>query len=284
MSESSTPLDSVFDTQRTLITRTIETQEEISRQSLDLTRQAVRPLADAAPAEDAESQVEEAFDRIEETRSDVFREVQNAAEETVDASEDAAAWSFEMLEDARDTVESGTEEVVEETREVAGEVEETADGTEDVAETATDDVEAAAEEFRDGLENGVDATTDEFEEFYGTLESELDEFDENAVENLLDEGVESLSDLTTADVSSVAEAVDTTEDEARDLVDVAVDREDENIADLEGIGRTYSDRLADSGIRTQSDLSRTSAEAVADVAGVSEDRAAEWVQRAQEQA
>ena len=114
--------------------------------------------------------------------------------------------------------------------------------------------------------------------------SELDEFDENSVENLLDEDVESLSDLTAADVPSVAEAVDATEDEAHDLIDVAVDHEGENIADLEGIGRTYSDRLADSGIRTQSDLSRTSAEEVADVAGVNEDRAAEWVQRAQEQA
>ena len=60
----------------------------------------MKPLADAAPAEDAESQVEETFDHIEETRSDVFGEIQNAAEEAVDTSEDAAEWVQRAQEQA----------------------------------------------------------------------------------------------------------------------------------------------------------------------------------------
>jgi polyhydroxyalkanoate synthase len=57
-----------------------------------------------------------------------------------------------------------------------------------------------------------------------------------------------------------------------------------NLADLEGIGATYADRLAAAGVRTQGDLARTSAEEVAETADVSEERAGEWVQQAQDRA
>ena len=79
-------------------------------------------------------------------------------------------------------------------------------------------------------------------------------FDDSAVENILGDGVESLSALTSADASAVAEATDATEATAQELIDTAVDREGVNVADLEGIGATYADRLAAAGVRRQGDL------------------------------
>ena len=247
MSQTSTPLGSLFETQRTLIDRSIETQTTLNRQGIDITRQAVTPLVGVAPGadDDAEQRIE---DDVAETAEEVEIELEDAAEDAADTAEDAA------------------------------------DTAEDVAEDAAESAEEAAAEFLDGLDDGIDATTEEFEEFYGTLSSELPAFDDTAVENLLDEGVESLSDLTSADVSSVAEATDTTEATAEELIDTAVDREGVNLADLEGIGATYADRLASAGVRTQGDLARTSAEEVAETADVSEEQAGEWVQRAQDRA
>ncbi|PSP44502.1 hypothetical protein BRC63_02550, partial [Halobacteriales archaeon QH_10_70_21] len=56
------------------------------------------------------------------------------------------------------------------------------------------------------------------------------------------------------------------------------------VVDIDGIGKTYSARLEDAGISTQGDLATMSAEEVAPAAGVSEDRAGEWIQRAQDRA
>jgi predicted flap endonuclease-1-like 5' DNA nuclease/gas vesicle protein len=286
MSQTSTPLGSLFETQRTLIDRSIETQVTLNRQAVDLTRQAVTPLVGAAPGadDDAEERVWDAFEQIEDAQADLFADLQEAAERGVDTSEEVTGWSVEVVEGLRETAADLEDDVAETAEEVESELE---DATADAAETAEDAAESAEEaaaEFLDGLDDGIDATTEEFEEFYGTLSSELPAFDDTAVENLLEEGVESLSDLTSADVSSVAEATDTTEATAQELIDTAVDREGVNLADLEGIGATYADRLAAAGVRTQGDLARTSAEEVAETADVSEERAGEWVQQAQDRA
>ena len=290
MSQTSTPLGSLFETQRTLIDRTVETQVTINRQGIDLTRQAVTPLVGVAPGadDDAEKRVEDAFEQLEDAQADLFADLQEAAERGVDTSEEVTEWSVEVVEGLRGSANEFEADVGETAEEVEIEVEDTAEDVaetaEELAEDAAESAEEAAAEFRDGLDDGIDATIEEFEEFYGTLSSELPAFDDTVVENLLEEGVESLSDLTSADVSSVAEATDTTEATARDLIDTAVDREGVNLADLEGIGATYADRLAAAGVRTQGDLARTSAEEVAETAGVSEEQAGEWVQRAQDRA
>ena len=297
MSQTSTPLGSLFETQRTLIDRSIETQVNLNRQGLDLTRQAVTPLVGVAPGADdrAEERVEDAFEQLDDAQADLLADLQEAAERGVDTSEEVTEWSVEVVEglretaadledDAAETAEEVERELEDAAEDAADTAEDAADRAEDAAEEAAESAEEAAAEFLDGLDDGIDATTEEFEEFYGTLSSELPAFDDTAVENLLEEGVESLSDLTSADASSVAEATDTTEATARELIDTAVDREGVNLADLEGIGATYADRLAAAGVRTQGDLARTSAEEVADTAGVSEERAGEWVQRAQDKA
>jgi predicted flap endonuclease-1-like 5' DNA nuclease/gas vesicle protein len=286
MSQTSTPLGSLFETQRTLIDRSIETQVTLNRQAVDLTRQAVTPLVGAAPGadDDAEERVWDAFEQIEDAQADLFADLQEAAERGVDTSEEVTGWSVEVVEGLRETAADLEDDVAETAEEVESELEDATADAADTAEDAAESAEEAAAEFLDGLDDGIDATTEEFEELYGMLAAELPAFDDTAAENLLDEGVESLSDLTSADASSVADATDTTEATAEELIDTAVDREGVNLADLEGIGATYADRLAAAGVRTQGDLARTSAEEVAETADVSEERAGEWVQQAQDRA
>jgi len=209
MSDTSSPLDSLFETQRNLIDRSIETQEKLNRQGLDLTRQAMSPLVGAA-GEDAEAQLEDAFDHLEDAQAELFEDLQEAAERGVDASEDVTGWSVDLFE-------------------------EPFEGLREASEAVETEVEAAADETVDAAEPVADEATD-------------------AAEPVADE---------TADA-----------DEA----------ESAPVVDIDGIGKTYSARLEDAGISTRGDLATTSAEEVAAAAGVSEDRAGEWVQRAQEQA
>lgn len=219
MSDTSTPLGSLFETQRTLIDRSIETQEKLNKQGLDLTRQAVTPLVGVAPGdgEDAEKRLDEAFEQLEDTQADLFADLQEAAERGVDTSEEVTEWSVEFVEslrEAADRVEDDVEDAAEDIEEVAEDIEE-------AAEEAAEDVEEAAEDAADAVEDAASEATEE------------------------------------------ASAT---------------------VADVKGIGKTYAARLTDAGVETPGDLATTSAAEVAEAAGVSEDRASEWIQQAQNRA
>lgn len=291
MSQSSTPLDALFETSRTVVDQTIETSETINRQGLDLTRTAVKPLAGAVGDQDAEADVDDAFDTLEATQEDVLGEVQNAADRTIDASQDATEWGFDVLDRQVGRLQEAGDSVGESASSAIDTLEET---TEEAADTAGDVVEEAAEtaeeagetveDAADDLAHEVDATAEEFEEFATTLDEEFGDVDGAALEGLVDDGIETLSDLASAQADAVADAGGVSQGRAGEWITAAVDAEGEAVADLEGIGETYSDRLEDAGIRTQNELARTSSETVADVAQVDVARAAEWVQRAQEQA
>lgn len=53
-----------------------------------------------------------------------------------------------------------------------------------------------------------------------------------------------------------------------------------SVEDIDGIGATYAERLADAGIGSRAALGAADPAAVADVAGVSTDRAREWIDQA----
>lgn len=300
MSESSTTIGSLFDAQRTIIDRTIETQQTINSQGLDLTRRAVRPVVGAAvgSGSNAEEQVDDAFETLDETQATMLEDVQYVAERPVDTSQSAAEWGIGLLDrqvgriqPAGETAEQVTGEVAdsaEETAEaVADSAEETAEGvaeatevavaeTTDATREAVETSEAVTEDAVDDLQVRIDEASDEF--------AALEDVDETAVEGLAATGIETLSDLATAHSEAVADASDVTEDAAEEWIDAAVAYEGDAVSDLEGVGETYSHRLAAAGIRTQDQLARTSAHEVAEVAEVAEDRAVEWVQRAQDEA
>lgn len=291
MSESTSAIGSLFDAQRTIIDQAIETQEEINRQGLDLTRRAVKPLVDVAPAgRNATDRVDDAFDRLDETQSDVLGQIQRAAERPVDTSEDATEWGIDFvdrqvgrLQSAGETVEEVTGEVAESAEET---VEETAEAAAETAEGVAEDADDAAQEavetsedvarVVDDLRTEFDAASDEYDVF--------EDVDERAAEGLAATGIETLSELATARPETVADATSTTQANAEEWIDAAAAHEGDAVSDLEGVGETYSDRLAATGIRTQDQLARTSAHEVAEIAEVSEDRAVDWVNRAQEQA
>lgn len=284
MSDSST-IGSLFDAQRTIIGQTFETQETINRQGLDLTRRAVGPLFGATMG--TEEDVDETFARLDDTQAQMLEEAQHVAEQPVDASEELARWSVDFF----DTQVGRFQSAGESAGDVAGEVAESAEST---AEEAAETTEETAEEAADTAEDVADSTTDVAEDVVEDLQAEVeaatDEFDaleavdETAVQGLAGEDIETLTDLASAQVEAVADAASTTQAEAEEWIEAAVEYEDVALADLEGIGETYSDRLAASGIRTIDQLARTSAAEVADVAGVDEDRAGEWIQQAQAEA
>lgn len=296
MSESSSTIGRLFDTQRTIIDQTFETQETINRQGLDLTRSAVQPVVGATVGRDgdAESQVDDAFERLEETQADLLAEFQSVAEQPVDTSERAAQWSadffenqVERLRDAEETAEDVAEDVAESTGELAESAEET---TEDAAEAAQETVEETADAAEGAADSVTDAADDVVDDLQDDLEAAAEEFDEladvdeTAAEGLTEDGIETLSDLASAQAEAVADAASTTEARAEEWIEAAVDYEGVALADLEGIGETYSERLTAAGIRTVDQLARTSAEEVAEIAEVDEDRAGEWIQQAQDAA
>lgn len=255
MSESSSAIDTLFRTPRDLVDRTIETQESINRQGLDLTRSAVKPVAGVVPSDrDAEEQVDDAFETVDEQQSEFLEGVQSVADRTFDTSEDAAEWGYDLVDQQ------------------VGRLQRAGESAEETAEDALDSAGDVVDDFQDEL----DEAADEFES--------LDALDETAVEGLVEDGVETISDLASVQAEAVADATEASNDRAEEWIDAAVEREGESLADLEGIGETYADRLASDGIRTVDQLARTSADEIAATAEVVEERAAEWIQQAQDEA
>ena len=273
MSNSST-IGSLFDAQRTLIGQTFETQETINRQGLDLTRQAVGPLFGATLG--TEEEVDETFARLDDTQAQMLEEARNVAEQPVDASEEIARWSMDFFDNQVGRFQSAGETAGDVAGDVAETTEETVEDAADTAEDVADSTADVAEDVVEDLQAEFEAAAEEFDA--------LDAVDETATQGLAAEGIETLSDLASAQAEAVADAAYTTESEAEAWIEAAVEHEGESLADLEGIGETYSDRLADAGIRTVDQLARTSAAEVAEVAGIDEDRAGEWIQQAQAEA
>jgi len=234
MSDTSTPLGSLFESQRTLIDRSIDTQEKLDKQGLDLTKQAVTPLVGVAAGveDDAEARLDDVFEQLEDTQADLFADLQEAAERGVDTSEEVTERSVEFVEKLRDAA-----------RDVEADAEDTAEAIDVDIEDAAEDVTDAAEDVAKDLGDGVEAATSDVED---------------AAEDIED------------DVEDAAEAVEGT---AHD--------ETASGADVKGIGKTYAARLEAAGIETPGDLATTGAAEVAEAAGVSEDRASEWIQQAQ---
>lgn len=227
MSDTSTPLGSLFETQRTLIDRSIETQEKLNRQGLDLTKRAVTPMVGVAPGDegDAERRLDDVFEQLEDTQADLFADLQEAAERGVDTSEDVTEWSVEFVEAIREAAQNVESDVEAEIEEIEADVEETAD---EIEGTVEDAAEAAADTAQDAAQDAADTVDDVAEKGGG--------------------------------------------EEAATVVDV------------QGIGKTYAARLEDADIETPGDLATTSAAEVAEAAGVSEERASEWIQQAQDRA
>jgi predicted flap endonuclease-1-like 5' DNA nuclease len=67
------------------------------------------------------------------------------------------------------------------------------------------------------------------------------------------------------------------------VTEQGVEAAEENLETIDGVGSTYAERLSQAGIETINDLANAQAEAVADAAAISENRATAWIEAAQSQ-
>lgn len=93
-------------------------------------------------------------------------------------------------------------------------------------------------------------------------------------DRLREDGIESVDDLTTADIEAVAKSAEVPEERAQEWIEQA------RLGMIDGLGTTYADRLAEEGITTIEDMTAAGARAVADAADVTEERAQGWIDQA----
>jgi len=133
--------------------------------------------------------------------------------------------------------------------------------------------EAKLTEFSESLTAFAEKAFDHLNE----LESRLD-----TQALLLAAILESLDDVDLSEVRrhrSERLVMDATpEERLASAIDAAGDAR--SVEEVEGIGSTYADRLADAGIGSAAGLAAADPEEVAEAADVSESRASEWIERA----
>ena len=163
-----------------------------------------------------------------------------------------------------------------------------------VAEVA-EAVEAEADE---DVEISVDPTGGDVDEVEIGIEdgqserTELVERDEAAIEETVAEHVDSFDVETETEAEADVDVGDESEtvediDEADVGTDVAEEgsgpaaAEGREFEQIDGVGATYADRLREAGVETIADLAESDAETVAEATGVSEKRARDWIDQAQ---
>ena len=116
-----------------------------------------------------------------------------------------------------------------------------------------------------------------------TVEREPDAVDKEPVEEVS----EVPEDETEADVEEDETEVDVEESEVEE-VDVEAEETDGDdvespaVGEIDGIGPTYSERLSGAGIETVADLAATDLATIAETAAVSDSRAQDWLDQAQD--
>lgn len=240
-SQSSTPLGPLFRAQRTLIEGTIETQRTLQRHGLELTRQSTKTIFGVLPGSD----------RAQEQVDETLDGIEETSETLLDDVQERADEGVDSAENVAETAANATEETADE---VEAAIEETIDEASDTVEGAAETTSAAAEEVEAEAEDALDAT-------------------EAAAEDTVQSTVERTEEAVEEAEEATEEAVETTDEPA--------DPEGTPVGDLKGIGATYSARLDDAGFGTVEALADAPVAEVAEAAQVGEDRAAEWVERAQ---
>ena len=146
------------------------------------------------------------------------------------------------------------------------------------------DAGSDAEVRVDPTEGDLDEVEIEIEDDEG-VQTELVERDGDDVESAIEEA----TDVEIADEESESNGESEEADDldgVADKTDIEEDTRDpaatvgSELEEIDGIGPTYAERLRETGIGTIDELTEHDAAAVAEAAGVSEDRAADWLEQA----
>jgi len=115
----------------------------------------------AAPAAEAEEELETAESEVEQAGEEIEQTAENAAEETGEAIEQTAEATGDAAAEAGEEVEQTAENAVEETGEA---IEQTAEATGDAAAEAGEEIEQTAEAAGEEIEQTAEAAGQEMEE------------------------------------------------------------------------------------------------------------------------
>lgn len=242
----------------------LDSYEELSAEYLDALDEQLDVLLDAH--EDIQSQSVEALEELEARTEEFGERFEDDLDESMDRAEEMQA-----------RIEEQIEEQTEQAEQFQGQLESQLDEMQTELDRQAAQMQRSAESIEiESESNGEMSPAGDGDEAESTLDVEtVDGIGPSYAEDLRAEGIETVDDLATADAGTVAEATGVSEERAEEWI------EETGTETLEGIGTTYTDRLADAGIETMADLNAAGAETVAEAADVSEDQAETWIEQSE---
>ncbi|WP_239642039.1 helix-hairpin-helix domain-containing protein [Natrinema versiforme] len=279
MSQSESPIRTMFDVQRTAIKQSqqlfeqglaaqrnvdamaltgLEGQASLQRQQLEFAQAASHGYVSAAaallPSDDTEAHraIDETFDQLKATHAEFYDALERDLERDLNAAtglaEDVETALDEQTEQFLELTASIEEQTVENVDEFSSRLDEQLERTRelqtrlaDQLERQTDDIEALLEQQADQIE---------------TFQQQLAEQTETGLQQIPVQGRDEPHTKIETDPEHTLEAI-------------------------EGIDADVREELADAGIATIDDLTRAGADAVAEATDISEDRATEWIEQAE---
>lgn len=268
MSETNTPVNVVFDLQRTAIE---QTNEALTR-GVEAQQEYGERLVDFGPAKQAS---EQSYDALRTLVDSYFE----AVDATMPGQQDLLDDLRTTFDDQLDTLEATQVEAIEA---VEANVQ---DGNELTEELLEEFVETLDEQFETMLEANADVeeqTVEAVRDVEGNIEELQAEFEAQSEE--IAENFQAYLDQFQAQVAEVQQEVEAVTDEISETteaqVETAVEATDESLQTIDGLGPTYAERLHEQGIESLGALAAATAETVAAAADVSETQAESWIETA----
>lgn len=286
MSQSDSPIRTMFDVQRTaarqseqalkqgmqtqeaagrLLLTGLRMQQTVGQQSLALAEAASRSYVETVEAmtgatrtAEAPRTLEETFARLQETHRQFYEVVDDQLQEGLDSQD-------ELTEEYREALEETTDQLLETAETIENQ---SVEGLDEFTEQVNEQFERTQEmqtELEDGLEEGAEQTqellerqADQAEQFQQELERQRQQLREQV------------------------------ETGARRTQQAAVPQNGgqpvvgHDLEEINGVGPATREDLEEVGVETLTDLAQADPAMVAEVAGVSEERAGEWIEQAVE--
>lgn len=272
-------------------TRTgLRAQEFAQQQTMELARLTAQNYLTvfkmAVPASESEvdgvkRNVDAQFEDLRRAHADVF----DGLEANVDDYEEFSAEYLETLQGgptaATEVQRRAEAETVRWAEELGDAAEQTSEAIAQSVEEATEATERATRISLDAFEDATETAADIAEEQPRTLSGRIRGIGDTYAENLREAGIETLEDLASAQAEAVAEATSVSVERAREWINRAGATYAQNVDLIYGIGEAHAEDLHAGGIETIADLAEADADEVAELTGVSEDHAQEWIDDAQ---
>ncbi|WP_306060154.1 helix-hairpin-helix domain-containing protein [Natronococcus wangiae] len=234
----------------------LKSQESLQRQQLEIVEAATRGTVSAMTAmmpggqPAARQGIDEHFAQLKTTHEAIYDAIERELERNVESID-------ELSEGVVDAMEAGTEQVLESSHTVE---DQTVDNVGELSTQLREQLERT-QEMQDELEDRLERQSGDVEELLERQAEQIESFQQQ-----LEEQTEQVQLQF--------------EEGERERTKIRTDPE-HALEDIDGIGATTRERLADAGIATIDDLTRSDPETVAEAAEVSTSRAREWIDQAE---